>query len=57
MPRTIDTVERERERERERVDSRELGFICCAQNTVLAGIRKVDLNRIYIEKRMDYVAT
>ena len=55
MPRTIDTVERERERER--VDSRELGFICCAQNTVLAGIRKVDLNRIYIEKRMDYVAT
>ena len=47
----------QRERERERVDSRELGFICCAQNTVLAGIRKVDLNRIYIEKRMDYVAT
>ena len=55
MPRTIDTVERERERER--VDSRELGFICCAQNTVLVGIEIIDFNRIRMEKRMDYVAT
>ena len=44
MPRTVDTVERERERER--VYSREISFICCAQNIVLAGIRKVELNRI-----------
>ena len=42
MPRTVDTVERERERERERVNSRELNFICCAQNVVLAGIGKLD---------------
>ena len=41
MPRTIDTVERERERER--VYSREISFICYAQNTVLAVIRKIDL--------------
>ena len=36
-------VEAVRERERERVYSREISFICCAQNTVLAGIRKIDL--------------
>ena len=40
MPRTVDTVERERERERD--NSRELNFICCAQNVVLAGIGKLD---------------
>ena len=40
MPRTVDTVERERERER--ANSRELNFICCAQNVVLAGIGKLD---------------
>ena len=49
MPKTVDTVERERERER--VNSRELGFICCAQNTVLAGIRKIELNRLRIENK------
>ena len=43
MAKTVDTVERERERERERIYSREISFICCAQNTVLAGIRKIDL--------------
>ena len=26
-----------------RAYSREISFICCAQNTVLAGIRKIDL--------------
>ena len=40
MAKTVDTVERERERER--VYSREISFICCAQNIVLAGIRKID---------------
>ena len=41
MPKTVDTVERERERER--VYSREISFICCAQNIVLAVNRKIDL--------------
>ena len=55
MAKTVDTVERERERER--VNSSELSFICCAQNTVLVGFRKIELNRLCEEKRMDYVAT
>ena len=45
MPRTVDTVERERER----VYSREISFIYCARNIVLAGIRKVELNKIDIK--------
>ena len=40
MAKTVDTVERERERER--VYSRKISFICCAQNIVLDGIRKID---------------
>ena len=47
MPKTVDTVERERERER--VYSREISFICCAQNTVLVGIIKIKLNKIGID--------
>ena len=50
MPKTVDTVERERERERERVYSREISFICCAQNTVLVGIGIIDFNIIYRKK-------
>ena len=41
MAKTVDTVERERERER--VYSREISFIFCAQNIVLAVNRKIDL--------------
>ena len=53
MLETIDTVERERERAR----FSEIGFICCDQNTVLAVIRKINFNRIRIEKRIDYLTT
>ena len=41
MAKTVGTVERERERER--VYSREISFICYAQNIVLAVNRKIDL--------------
>ena len=40
MPRTVDTIYIYIYRER--VNSRELNFICCAQNVVLAGIGKLD---------------
>ena len=53
----LKTVEAVRERERERVYSRELSFIYHAQNTVLVGFRKIELNRLCEEKRMDYVTT
>ena len=48
MPRTVDTVERERER----VYSREISFICCAQNIVLLGIVKIELNKIEKKDRL-----
>ena len=38
MAKTVDTVERERERERERAYSRKISFMCCTQNTEIAGI-------------------
>ena len=56
----IKTVEAVREREREReTNFSELGLDFCAQNTVFAGViivKKLQINRIKIEKRMDYVA-
>ena len=48
MAKTVDTVERERERERY---SRKISFICCAQNTAIAGIEKIDFNKIYNRKK------
>ena len=35
---------------RQRVYSREISFICCAQNTVLVGIGIIDFNIIYRKK-------
>ena len=55
----LETVEAVRERERE-TKFKELDFDFCAQNTAFAGIgllEKLQINRIKIEKRMDYVAT
>ena len=57
MPKTVDTV-REREREREREHNfNKLSFTFDAQKTVLACNRKIDFNKIFIKKRMDYVTT
>ena len=42
---------RERERERERAYSRKISFICCAQNTVIAGIEIIEFNKIYNRKK------
>ena len=51
MAKTVDTVERERERERERAYSRKISFMCCTQNTAIAGIEKIDFNKIYNRKK------
>ena len=55
----LKTVEAVRERERE-TNFSELDFDFCAQNTVFAGIvivKKLPINRMKIEKRMDYITT